>query len=106
MTRYYNRSQYAGLENHIANSYANALLQLLHFTPLIRNLSLQHAASSCLDDQCLLCELGYLSDMLQKAEVATCQAANMLKTLSSLPQGMSIREISVLGFLGFLGFLD
>lgn len=90
---YYNRSQHAGLENHIANSYANALLQLLHFTPLIRNLSLQHAASSCLDDQCLLCELGYLCDMLQKAEVPTCQAANMLKTLSSLPQAHQLRLI-------------
>ncbi|CAK7220464.1 poly(A)-specific ribonuclease [Sporothrix eucalyptigena] len=90
---YYNRSRYAGLENHFANSYANALLQLLRFTPTIRNLALQHAAGSCLDDQCLLCELGYLCDMLQKAEGATCQATNMLKTLSSLPQAHQLRLI-------------
>ncbi|KAM0277743.1 hypothetical protein ACHAQH_005604 [Verticillium albo-atrum] len=31
---YYNRTTYSGLEIHIANSYANALLQVLHFTPL------------------------------------------------------------------------
>lgn len=90
---YYNRSRYAGLENHFANSYANALLQLLRFTPSIRNLALQHAASACLDDQCLLCELGYLCDMLQKAEGATCQATNMLKTLSGLPQAHQLRLI-------------
>ncbi|CAK7564319.1 MAG: poly(A)-specific ribonuclease [Sporothrix epigloea] len=90
---YYNRSRYAGLENHFANSYANALLQLLRFTPTIRNLSLQHAAGACLEDQCLLCELGYLCDMLQKAEGATCQATNMLKTLSSLPQAHQLRLI-------------
>ncbi|KAL1899785.1 poly(A)-specific ribonuclease [Sporothrix stenoceras] len=90
---YYNRSRYAGLENHFANSYANALLQLLRFTPTIRNLALQHAAGACLEDQCLLCELGYLCDMLQKAEGATCQATNMLKTLSSLPQAHQLRLI-------------
>ncbi|EPE04927.1 pab-dependent poly -specific ribonuclease subunit pan2 [Ophiostoma piceae UAMH 11346] len=90
---YYNRSRYAGLENHFANSYANALLQLLRFTPSICNLALQHAASACLDDQCLLCELGYLCDMLHKAEGATCQATNMLKTLSGLPQAHQLRLI-------------
>ncbi|OAA68024.1 pab-dependent poly-specific ribonuclease subunit [Niveomyces insectorum RCEF 264] len=90
---YYNRSRHAGLENHFASSYANALLQLLHFTPTIRNLALQHAASSCLEDHCLLCELGYLCDMLQKAEGATCQATNMLKALSSLPQAHQLRLI-------------
>lgn len=62
---------------------------MLHFTPLIRNLALRHAASRCLDEQCLLCELGFLFDMLQKAEGSTCQATNMLRALSSLPQGQS-----------------
>ncbi|KAL2257791.1 hypothetical protein VTK26DRAFT_9164 [Humicola hyalothermophila] len=83
---YYNKTPYAGLENHIPNSYANALLQLMHYTPLLRNMALQHAATACSSDLCLLCELGYVFDMLQKAEGSTCQATNMLKTLSGTPQ--------------------
>lgn len=61
----------------------------MHYTPLLRNMALQHAATSCLSDLCLLCELGYVFDMLQKAEGATCQATNMLKTLSAIPEGWS-----------------
>jgi PAB-dependent poly(A)-specific ribonuclease subunit 2 len=84
---FYNRTAYSGLEIHISNSYANPLLQLMHFTPLIRNLALQHAATACVNDLCLLCELGFLFDMLEKAEGSICQATNLLKTLSNQPQG-------------------
>lgn len=84
---FYNQTKYSGLEIHISNSYANSLLQIMHFTPLIRNLALQHAATACVSDVCLLCELGFLFDMLQKAEGSICQATNMLKTLSNHPQG-------------------
>ncbi|KAK0628889.1 ubiquitin carboxyl-terminal hydrolase-domain-containing protein [Bombardia bombarda] len=80
---FFNRTGYAGLENHIVNSYANSLVQLMHYTPLLRNLALQHAATSCLKDPCMLCELGYVFDMLQKAEGSTCQATNLLKALSN-----------------------
>ncbi|KAL9483833.1 hypothetical protein ACSS6W_002622 [Trichoderma asperelloides] len=83
---FYNITRYSGLEIHISNSYANSLLQIMHFTPLIRNLALQHAATACVSEVCLLCELGFLFDMLQKAEGSICQATNMLKTLSSHPQ--------------------
>ncbi|AEO64295.1 uncharacterized protein THITE_2110294 [Thermothielavioides terrestris NRRL 8126] len=83
---YYNKTQYAGLENHIPNSYANSLLQLMHYTPLLRNMALQHAATACVGDLCLLCELGFVFDMLQKAEGSTCQATNLFKALSATPQ--------------------
>ncbi|KAL2187287.1 hypothetical protein L209DRAFT_753216 [Thermothelomyces heterothallicus CBS 203.75] len=83
---YYNKTPYAGLENHIPNSYANSLLQLMHYTPLLRNLALQHAATACVTDLCLLCELGFVFDMLQKAEGSTCQATNLFKALSATPQ--------------------
>lgn len=59
----------------------------MHFTPLIRNLALDHAATACVSEICLLCELGFLFDMLQKAEGSICQATNLLKTLSNHPQG-------------------
>lgn len=87
MQRYYNKTRYAGLENHIPNSYANSLLQLMHHTPLLRNMALQHAATACAGDLCLLCELGFVFDMLQKAEGSTCQATNMFKALGATPQG-------------------
>ncbi|KAH0529417.1 hypothetical protein TsFJ059_004166 [Trichoderma semiorbis] len=83
---YYNQTRHSGLEIHISNSYANSLLQIMHFTPLLRNLALQHAATACVSEACLLCELGYLFDMLSKAEGSICQATNMLKALSNQPQ--------------------
>ena len=88
LIRYYNKTDYSGLETHISNSYANALLQVMRFTPLIRNLALQHTATACISDLCLLCEMGFLVDMLEKAGGFSCQATNMLKTLGYHPQGM------------------
>lgn len=87
MCRYYNETHYAGLQNHIINSYTNALLQVLHFTPAIRNIALQHAATGCFDELCLLCELGFLFDMLHKADGTPCHASNLVKILSYHPTG-------------------
>lgn len=56
---------------------------------MIRNLALQHAATACIGETCLLCELGFLFDMLQKADGSICQATNMLKALSNHPEGLS-----------------
>ena len=85
--RYYNKTRYSGLETHITNSYLNPLLQLFKFTPLVRNLALYHAASSCIADGCLLCEMGFLFDMLEKADGLSCQATNFLRAFSSIPEG-------------------
>jgi PAB-dependent poly(A)-specific ribonuclease subunit 2 len=85
--RFYNKTSHSGLEINISNSYANALLQVMRFTPLIRNLALQHAATACINESCLLCEMGFLFDMLQKAEGSICHATNLLRTLSHHPQG-------------------
>ncbi|TLD28920.1 hypothetical protein PspLS_03861 [Pyricularia sp. CBS 133598] len=110
---YYNKTHHSGLENHITNSYANSLLQLLRFTPILRNLALQHAATSCLDQHCLLCELGYLCDSMEKARGASCQATNMLKMLSQHPaaanlhllDGDRIASSSAMKIQGLLRFL-
>lgn len=91
--RFYNKTVFSGLETHIANSFTNALLQLFKFIPLVRNLALHHAASSCIFENCLLCEMGYLFDMLEKANGQNCQATNLLKTFSSF------REAANLGLL-------
>ncbi|KAJ5661938.1 uncharacterized protein N7477_009554 [Penicillium maclennaniae] len=91
--RFYNKTNFSGLETHIANSFTNSLLQLFKFIPLFRNMALTHAAGSCIFEHCLLCELGYLFDMLEKANGQNCQATNLLKTFSSF------REASNLGLL-------
>lgn len=83
----YNRTQYSGLETHISNSYANPILQILRFTTLVRNVALKHAATACINELCLLCEMGFLFDMMEKADGTICQATNLLKTFSNHPQG-------------------
>ncbi|KAI9759589.1 MAG: Protein kinase C-like 1 [Chaenotheca gracillima] len=88
---FYNKTAYSGLETHIANSYSNPLLQLYKFIPLLRNLALHHAATSCLSETCLLCEMGFLFNMLESAGGQNCQATNFLKTFSSLPQAGAMR---------------
>ncbi len=88
--RYYNKTRFSGLETHIANSYANSLLQVMKFTPLIRNLALHHTATKCLYETCLLCEMGFLFDMLEKANGQNCQATNFLKTFSNLSHAASL----------------
>ena len=68
----------------------NPLLQIFKFTPLIRNLALHHVAGSCVQEVCLLCEMGFLFDMLEKAGDnggKVCRATNFLKAYSSLPEG-------------------
>lgn len=77
--RLYNQTLYSGLEADIEDSYLNPLLQLLKYTPLIRNLALTHVAGKCLASDCLLCESGFLFDMLEKAEGVICRAKNLLK---------------------------
>ncbi|TGO70876.1 hypothetical protein BELL_0652g00040 [Botrytis elliptica] len=87
---YYNKTPYSGLETHISNSYANSLLQIMRFTILIRNFALKHTATGCVNDMCLLCEMGFLFDMLEKAAGTVCQATNLLKTFSHIPEAKSM----------------
>ncbi len=81
--KYYNKTPYSGLETHIANSFVNSLLQLYRFVPLIRNIAIQHAATSCVAGNCLLCEFGFLFDMLEKANGQNCQATNLLRAFGA-----------------------
>lgn len=84
---------FSGLETHITNSYLNPLLQLFRYIPLVRNLALHHAGGSCLSEKCLLCEMGYLFDMLEKAAGQSCQATNFLKAFTSIPEGTSCMHV-------------
>lgn len=90
--RHYNKTKYAGLETHIVNSYANPLLQVFRFSAVARNLALQHCARDCRLENCLLCELGFLIDMLEKARGPNCQATNFLRALGKQPDA-SARKV-------------
>ena len=96
--RFYNETKYSGLETNIQNSYTNPLLQLYKYTPRLRNVALFHAASCCSLEECLLCQMGFLFDMLEKASGQNCQATNLLKTLSLLPNGNSSSSFAVVYF--------
>ncbi|KAK5083739.1 poly(A)-specific ribonuclease [Lithohypha guttulata] len=88
--QFYNKTDYSGLETHIKNSYLNALLQLYKFVPLIRNVAIQHAATACVKPNCMLCEFGFLFDMLEKAGGQNCQATNLLHAFGSLSEARSL----------------
>lgn len=92
--RYFNQTRYSGLEIHIVNSYANPLLQIFRFTNVIRNLALHHTARDCRFENCMLCETGFVVDMLEKAQGLICQATNFFKALSKQPNaaGLHILE--------------
>lgn len=92
---YYNPTEFSGLEGDITNCYVNPYLQLLKFTPTIRNLSLHHAAGRCFVPLCLLCEAGYVCDNLEKGshlrsdnlkvKNRTSQATNFLSAFGAYP---------------------
>lgn len=85
--RSHNKTQFSGLESDIQHSFLNPLLQLLKYTPCVRNGALAHVAGNCLASDCLLCELGFLFDNLEKAKGTNCQATNFLNTYNSLALG-------------------
>lgn len=96
MIRFYNKTDYAGLETHIANSYINPLLQVMNFTTRTRNLALHHTATACIQPDCILCEIGFLMDMLEKANGQNCQATNFLKVFSGQHETESRRLLEEL----------
>ncbi|CAB4393897.1 unnamed protein product [Rhizophagus irregularis] len=87
---FYNKSRYAGLETHIANSYCNSLLQVLFFTPVLRLITRSHIGTACTKENCLCCELGFLFRMLENARGRNCQASNFLRAFSTIPQALAL----------------
>jgi PAB-dependent poly(A)-specific ribonuclease subunit 2 len=89
--RFYNKTNYSGLETHISNSYTNSLLQALHYTLPVRIVAKAHIAQDCQKEACLLCEAGFLFRMLEDAKGINCQASNFSRAFSGSAQGMPIR---------------
>ncbi|TFK86247.1 hypothetical protein K466DRAFT_493169 [Polyporus arcularius HHB13444] len=83
---FYNRTSFSGLETHILNSYTNPLVQVMHYTLPIRRLAKSHITTDCPREHCLLCELGFVTRMLEDAHGTNCQASNFCKTVGVLAQ--------------------
>ncbi|KZV71779.1 hypothetical protein PENSPDRAFT_577089 [Peniophora sp. CONT] len=90
---FYNRTSYSGLETHILNSYTNALLQTLFYTPPLRSLAKSHIATDCAREWCLLCELGFVCRMLEDAGGRNCQSSNFCRTAGGLAMAANALEL-------------
>jgi PAB-dependent poly(A)-specific ribonuclease subunit 2 len=99
--RFYNKTEFSGLETHILNSYTNSLVQLMHYVSPIRQLAKAHISVNCPREHCLFCELGFISRMLEDARGTNCQASNFCKTVGVLAQGSILILIDSMYFLFF-----
>lgn len=88
--RFYNHTDYSGLETHIINSYTNPLLQTLHYSAPIRAIAKAHICVDCKKENCLLCEAGFLFRMLEDARGINCQASNFSRAFSATPQAAAL----------------
>jgi len=87
--RFYNKTNFSGLETHILNSYTNAVVQVMHYVSPIRRLAKAHILIDCPREHCFFCELGFVFRMLEDAQGINCQASNFCKTVGVLAQGFS-----------------
>ena len=104
---YYNKSNGAcsGLENHLDNSYTNALLQLYRAAPAFYNSVVESLLPEYLPNRpeiimwnpqglSLLIELGYLFDMMHKAEGRNVKIANFSQLLTQSASAASAGVIN------------
>ncbi|KAJ1724940.1 poly(A)-specific ribonuclease [Coemansia erecta] len=86
----YNSTKCSGLEGDIANSYANALLQVIFYCKELRTVVLSHCATDCPETYCLSCQLGFLFRMLETADGASCHATQLLQVLADRPEAAAL----------------
>lgn len=95
---YYNKTNfYCGLENHLDNSYVNPLLQLYRYSPIFYNEVTSHLFHEWLPNDnetilnsknpqgtSMLSELGYLFDMMYKAQCKNVNISNFSECFNSM----------------------
>jgi PAB-dependent poly(A)-specific ribonuclease subunit 2 len=87
---FYNKTEFAGLETDIRNSYCNSLLQMFFFVWPFRELVKTHIRSNCTKEPCLTCELGFLFRMLESSKGVNCQASNFLRSFGQIQQAAAL----------------
>ncbi|QPG73679.1 hypothetical protein FOA43_000992 [Brettanomyces nanus] len=83
---YYNRTCFSGLEADVGNTYTNCILQLYRFDAPLCNYILSTLAEDVMEENSILVELGYLFDMMVKANGQHCAASNFQRIFSSIPE--------------------
>ena len=107
---YYNRTKglYCGLENHTDNSYINSLLQIYRFSPVFYNSMLHNLMLEWLPNSfdtiitnknpqgsSLKIELGYLFDMMHKANEKNVEIFNFSQVLNQNQLAVSLNLINL-----------
>lgn len=90
---YYNKTRFSGLEADHARpnaTYVNAYLQALQYTRALRAFAKRHTLMPCPDEECLLCEAGFLFRMLEEAHGTHCQATNLLRVFRHRPKAHAL----------------
>ncbi|VEU22548.1 DEKNAAC103692 [Brettanomyces naardenensis] len=87
---YYNKTAFSGLEADAGNTYTNSILQLYRFNPPLCNYILKTLAEDVAEDDLILVELGYLFDMMVKANGRHCAASNFQRIFSAIPEAQRL----------------
>jgi len=92
--KFYNTTQFAGLENNLPNCYCNALLQVLYFTQPFCNELLRSTPDPNVEF-CIRDELSFLVHMLRQARGdQPCQAQNLMRALMQSEDALNVGVLS------------
>ncbi|CDO94917.1 unnamed protein product [Kluyveromyces dobzhanskii CBS 2104] len=80
----FNTTQYSGLETDIDCVYVNEIIHLYRFAPEVYNFLVTCLEGECIQEKSLLTELGFLFDMLTRANGKICRASNFVDVLESI----------------------
>ncbi|QEU61420.1 Pan2 [Kluyveromyces lactis] len=80
----FNTTQYSGLETDIDCVYVNEIIHLYRFVPEVYNFVVNCLEDEHIQEKSVLTELGFLFDMMTRANGKICRASNFVDVLESI----------------------